>query len=246
MKILFDNLLPLANFSALGASVNYPLTNLSHPFLKKKFQQTVDGSSGMPDASALTLTWAVDHTIDAIVCGYSNAKLFTLKLYDSGSTLLYTKTFTDAEMGATFTAVPAVRSAKLLLDTNIGSNPMTVYLGGLGIGLATACPDPLYDWKPEYVDNSFGVASLDGQTQGQYIDPLRDSGFKFTTPYKTVLDAIQAGVNNLGKFGKVFVIPFTGAMASVKPIYCTIPDGVESVGRDGLNYTFGLTFLEAR
>lgn len=246
MKILFDNLLPLANLSALGVSVNYPLANLNHPFLKKKFQQTVDGSSGMPDASALTLTWAADHTVDTIVAGYSNAKLFTLKLYDSGNTLLYTKTFTDVEMGATFTAVPGVRSAKLLLDTDIGSNPMTVYLGGLGIGVAMACPDPLYDWTPGYVDNSFGVSSLDGQTQGQYIDPLRSHGFRFTTPYKTVLDAIQSGVNTLGKYGTVFVIPFTGAMASVPPIYCTIPDGVESVGRDNLNYVFGLTFLEAR
>ena len=88
MKILFGNLLPLATLSALGVSVNYPLDNLNHPFLKKKLQQSIDGSSGMPDASALTLTWSSDQTIDAIVAGYSNATLYTLKLYDSGSTLM--------------------------------------------------------------------------------------------------------------------------------------------------------------
>jgi len=246
MKILFGNLLPLATLSALGVSVNYPLDNLNHPFLKKKLQQSIDGSSGMPDASALTLTWSSDQTIDAIVAGYSNATLYTLKLYDSGSTLMYTKTFTNSEMGATFPAVSGVRSAKLLLDDESGNNPMTVYLGGLSIGLATAMPDPLYDWKPEYIDNSFGFNSLDGQAQGQYMEPLRKQKFSFVTPSRAVLDAVQSGVNLLGKFGTVFVIPFTGAMATVKPIYCTIPEGVESPDRDVLSYTFSLTFQEAR
>ena len=246
MKILFNNLLSSATLSALGASVNYPLANLNHPFLKKKFQQSVDGSSGMPDASALTLTWPSDQTIDFIAAGYSNATAFTLKLYDSADALLSTVTFTNAEMGATFTAVTGVRSAKLLLDDESGDNPMTVYLGGLGIGLATDIGRPIYDWTPEYLDNSFGANSLDGQTQGQYIEPLRNPKFSFITASKTLVDAVRSGVNTLGRYGAVWVIPFAAALTTEKPLYCTIPDGVESPGRDGLLYTFSLTFQEAR
>jgi len=67
MKILFTNLLDTATLSAGGTSVNYPLANLKHPFLKKKFQQTVAISGGsISDADALTLTWTTDQVIDFV------------------------------------------------------------------------------------------------------------------------------------------------------------------------------------
>ena len=244
MKILFTNLADTATLSAGGTlSVNYPLANLTHVFLTKKFQQIV---SALSDAQALTLTWAADQTIDFVALGYTNGTAFTLKLYDSASTLLFTQTFTSAEMGATFTAVSGVRSAKLVIDDGTAVFPMTVYLGGIGIGLSTDIGRPLYDWRPECIDNSFGAETIDGQVLGQYIEPLRRPKFSFITSSRATLDAVQAGVNAVGKYTPVYVIPFTGALATVKPLYCTIPEGVESPARDGLLYTFSLTLQEAR
>ena len=244
MKILFSNLADTATLSAGGTlSVNYPLANLTHVFLVKKFQQII---SALSDAEALTLTWTADQTIDFVALGYTNGTAFTLKLFDSAGVLLSTQAFTSAELGATFTAVSGVRSAKLIIDDGTAVFPMTVYLGGIGIGLATDIWRPAYDWTPEYIDNSFGTETIDGQALGQYIEPLRAPKFSFITASKAVLDAVQAGVYAIGKYTPVFVIPFTGALATVKPLYCTIPDGVESPARAGLLYTFSLTFKEAR
>ena len=244
MRILSTNLLDTATLSALGTSVNYPLDNLNHPFLKKKFQQTVDGSSGMPDASALTLTWVADQIIDTIIVGYSNATLFTLKLYDSASTLLYTATFSNAEMGATFAAVPGVRSAKLLLDDQSADNPMTVYLGGLGIGASYVAPHPINDWTHDLIDNSFGVTSLDGQVQGQYMEPLRAHVYNFVTASFAVFQAIQAMVKSVGKYTPIWVAPFEQAMATVPPMYAIME--MSSPKKADNAYSWTLTFTEAR
>ncbi len=246
MKILFDNLLASATLSAGGTSLNYPLSNLLHAFLKKKFQQTVDGSSGMPDADALTLTWLSNQIVDSIFIGYSNATLFTLKLYGSTGTLLYTKTFTDLEMGVSFAAVSGVRSAKLLLDDELGLASMTVYLGGLGIGQSYIMPDPLNDWTLEQIDNSIGDTTLDGQVLGQYIEPLRSYSFNFKIGLRSIYSAVYNKVKALGRYTPVFCAPFEDAMDEVPAMYVVLDGGFKSPSKDDNVFGFALTLLEAR
>ena len=246
MRILFDSLLSDASLSAGGTSLNYPLANLNHAFLKKKFQQIVDGSSGMPDSDALTLTWNTDQVIDSIFVGYSNATLFTLKLYDSADTLLSTQTFTDAEMGKVFTAVSDVRYAKLLMDDETGSSAMTVYLGGLGIGVSYVMPDPINDWSFGQVDNSIGTTTLDGQVLGQYIEPLKVHPFNFKTSSRATFFEVYGKIKTLGKYTPIFYAPFESAMATVPAMYAIIEGGFESPSKDDNIFSFSLTFSEAR
>ena len=248
MKILFTNLLDTATLTAGGSSVNYPLANLQHPFLKRKFQQLVALSGGvMSDADALTLTWTTDQTIDFIAAGYTNATTLTLKLYDSADTLLDTQVFTSPGLGKSFTAVTGVRKAKVLMDNGTGDSPMTLYLGGLGIGQGYAMPDPFHDWKDELLDNSFGEITIDGQVSAQYIEPLRVLRFSFITADRTIFAYILAQVKALGKYTPLWILPFSDALATVPAMYATIPGGVENQDRDDIyRYTFDLTLQEAR
>lgn len=248
MKILFENLLHTATLSAGGTSVNYPPTNLKHHILKKKFQQTVAISGGsMSDADALTLTWAADKTIDFIAVGYTNAATLTLKLYDSSDTLLDTQVFTSPSLGKSFTAVAGVRYVKLLMHDGSADNPMTLYLGGLGIGQGYTMPYPRYEWGNGLLDNSFGDVTIDGQVSGQYVEPLRILKFSFVTPDRYVFLYILGQVKAFGKYTPLWLLPFPDALATVPALYATIPGGLENQDRDDARqYTFDLTFQEAR
>lgn len=242
MRILFTNLAATATLSAGGTvSVNYPLANLSHVFLVKRFQQII---SALSDAQALTLTWATDQTIDTVLLGYTNGTAFTLKLYDSAGTLLSTQSFTSAQMGKVFAAVSGVRSAKLIIDDGSGIFAMTVYLGGLGIGLSYAMPDPLADWEPGFEDNSFGATTIDGQVLGQYVEPLRTYTYNFFVETLADYDEIVALIKAAGKYTPLFIAPTEGDMAQVLPIYATIQFSAPK--KDGRLFTFSLTFKEAR
>jgi hypothetical protein len=262
MRILNTNLLDTATLSAGGTSVNYPLANLKHVFLKKKFQQIIDYPdvtySGTPitytgevvfdisdETSALTLTWDTDQTIDTVMLGYTNAKQIELRLYDSASALLYSSQFTDDELGAVFAAVAGVRSAKVLMAADGDAALMTVYLGGLGIGLSYVMPDPVNDWQHGLVDNSFGVQTLDGQVLGQYIEPLRSHVYNFMTNSFAIFNEVKAIVKAAGKYTPLWIAPFENSFATVKPLYATI-NGMESIAKNDNVYSFSLTFQEAR
>jgi len=249
MKILFTNLLDTATLSAGGTSVNYPLANLKHPFLKKKFQQTVAISGGsISDADALTLTWTTDQVIDFVAVGFTNAKTLTLKLYNSANTLISSQVFTYPALGKSFPAISGVRKVKLLMHNGTSDNPMTLYLGSLGIGLGYAMPNPRYDWENGLKDNSFGVTTIDGQVSGQYVEPLRSLRFSFVTHDQDIVLYILSQVKNLGKFTPLWVLPFSGVLATFPAIYATIPEGLEntSFDEDRRQYNFDLTFQEAR
>jgi len=241
MRILFSNLLSTATLSAGGTSVNYPLANLQHVFLKRKFQQLI---ASVSDANALTLTWASDQTIDTILVGYTNGKTFTLKLYNTADTLLSTVSFTDTTYGSVFTAISGVRKAKLLIDDNSGDSPMTVYLGGLGIGLSYQMPDPDAEWDPGMVDNSFGEVTIDGQVSAQYIEPLRTLKYAFEVYEKEDFDEIYSLVAGAGRLTPVWVAPFENALTFEKPIYATCD--FEPGQRKPRSYPFTLTLQEAR
>ena len=56
MKILFDNILEDSTLSATNESLNYPVANLGHPFLEKRFQSTTT-------TSTITADWTTDQCI---------------------------------------------------------------------------------------------------------------------------------------------------------------------------------------
>lgn len=253
MRILFDNLLSSATLSARGTvSVNYPLANLTHPFLVKRFQQIVSGETvydpedpwgdGLTDD--VTLTWTTDQTIDTIILGYTNCVNFTLKLFSSAGVLLDTQTFTSAEMGKTFSPVSQVRYVKLKMDDGTAVYPMTVYLGGLGIGTSFAMPDPVADWEPGFEDNSFGQSTIDGQVLGQYVEPLKVYSFNFFSESFAEYKAIEALLADAGKLTPLFIAPTEEDMTFIPPLYATVQ--LSSPRKEGRLFTFSLAIKEAR
>lgn len=198
----------------------------------------------MSDADALTLVWTTDQTIDMIAVGYTNAETLTLKLYDSADTLLDTQTFTSAEYGKSFTAVSGVRKAKLLMHDGSTDNPMTLYLGGLGIGQGYTMPDPFAEWEPGMIDNSFGERTPDGQVLGQYIEPLRSLSYSFEVEDKETFDEIYNLVALVGKLAPVWIAPFESNLAYEKALYATLEYVPGKRGRR--SFPFTLTFQEAR
>lgn len=237
MKILFDNLLIGATFASVNASNNYPPANLYDTSLIKRSQSSLDWDT-------ITITLEDSSTISDVFWGYTNATLIRLRFYDYEGVLLYEHIVTapDEWIGhETFAAVPGVDYVELYYEGDLG-----VYLGGLGLGVAVKMPDPLATWAETSEDNSVVSSSLHGQTNQDYISPLRQYPFEFP-PIMTrdEMNVIQELVNGVGKGFPLWLDPFEDNHDFMLPLYATIVEAMP-VEKDGRRYGFALTLKEAR
>lgn len=232
MKILLDNKLLTATLAALHTNANYPLENLRSPFLKKIWKST-------EDEDTITLTWANSIAVDCIAIGFTNADSVTAKLYNASNILLDTITVDPDEIMIYFTEVQGVRKIELEMEA---STPL--YVGSVGMGLAYAMLDPLSDWKPSKYNQSSKTRSADGQVQINKISPLRRIAFNFMTTDKGLFDEIEALVSNLA-------IPIFFDFTHLNhdfylPYYADIEGSFEDPAKNDNQFSFSLTFLEAR
>lgn len=166
MKILFNNVFEDATFTATNESLNYPVANLIHPFLHKRFQSS-------STSSVITASFSADQSISCFFYGYFVATALSVVFKDSGGSTLKTLTISDPEdIGVEyFTALTTVRSVEITLTGT--------YLGGIGAGLCYCMPNPLAAYAADNGDNSDFTESPDGQTLQTYIKPLRELDYNF-------------------------------------------------------------------
>lgn len=235
MRVLFENPVVNAALSAGAASANYPVSNLAHPFLLVRYQPTAS-------TDTVTLTFAAAIAINCMFWGYTNATEFTLRLYDAADTLLHTETVTDPDsVGAVYFAeVDAVAYAELDL-----TGAITVYLGGLGLGVYYQMPDPLATWKLGSTDNSATSGTAFGQVTQNYAKPLRSFELSFSGVSYDQASEIQDKCEVVGKGGKLWVDITESDHSFLSPLYSALADVVEPA-KDGQTMTFAFKFAEAR
>ena len=233
MKILFNNVFEDASFLATNESLNYPVPNLAHPFLRKRFQSS-------STSSLVTASFDSDQSMSCFFYGWHNLTSMDVVFKNSGGGTLHTINITDPEdIGVEmFTQIDTVRSVELTITGASG-----VYLGGIGSGLCYCMPDPLAVYDAGNQDNSDFIESPHGQTLQTYIEPLRSLGFGFRE--LIIKKEIDDKYKSVGVGKPLFFDLFEEDRTKEAPIYGKITKSF-AFKYSPRRYNFALEIREAR
>ena len=236
MKVLFDNRLKESTITGLYQNDNFPVENLDHMFLYKKYKSTTY-------VDTITITFDDVETINSIFYGYSNVATMEVKLYNSSNTLLATKTVdcTYSSSSLFFTAIPLVR--KLVVTV---SCPVTddFYMGGFAAGNSVTFPDPLAVFEKQLVDKSIKESSIAGQVSYNAIKPLVSYSLAYRGVQREDYHTDIVDQFLIAGSGHIWVDITEDNHAMYQPLYCT-SGMAESPARD-YEVSFNINLLEAR
>lgn len=225
MKILFDNVLLDATLSADAASANYPVENLIHQFLYKRYQH-LD-----PSYDTVTITLDAETDINYFFAGYSNAPQVVVRIYSGAAALLSTDTLTSIGTGTKrikYSQTYAVKTIEIDVYGGVGG-----YLGGVGAGVIEDFPDPLGDWSEPFEDNTTVTDSATGQSLRNRILPLKRYTWIFKDVERSVANDYKLLYNNYGIGAIIWIDPFEDVDDFLTPLYAKIlaPPGTTKNGR---------------
>ncbi len=236
MRILFDNEALNAAITSYYESVNYPASNIIHPFLVKRYQATAD-------TDTITLTFDTEFSASCVFYGFTNATSIVVKFYNVSDVLIHTETIADPQQrGAEFFAQVDDIS---YIEIEITTDMIAVYLGGFAVGVEFALPDPVADWSDAPVDNSDISDSPGGQTLVSKFDPLDAHVFHFRDVIRDTAIAIRDAGKDVGAGGHIWVDAFEEDHAFMQPMYATLR-ALPSVVKNGRRYDLSLSIQEAR
>ena len=191
MRILFENIIKDADISSLQESLNYPASNLSHPYIKKRYQS--NGSI----TDTITILFAEDRSANCIFYGNHNLTDLVIRLKDSGGITILTINITDPTDGngreyfSTFTNIRSIE-----IDVT-GPSPAP-YLGGFAAGIYYQNINFLTGY-PEGAQANWGVnKSPSGQTNVNNVKPLREFSFQFRERTKEDKDEFLSLIDENG------------------------------------------------
>lgn len=212
MKILFNNVFEDASWSATNESLNYPVANLAHPFLRKRFQST-------STSSLVTASFGSDQTMSCLFYGYHNLTSLTVVFRNSGGGTLLTLNITSPEdIGVEdFTELTTVRSVEFTLNGASG-----FFLGGVGAGSCYMMPDPLAAYEPGNEDNSDFSESPYGQTLQNFVEPLRELEYGFRDEEGTIYKEIDALYKSVGVGKPLYIDLYEDNRDKEPPIYAKL------------------------
>lgn len=234
MRGLFVDRLRTATVSSSLATLNYPVSNIIHPFFTKRFQS--------PQTSGtIRFDLASSYSFNCFFFGGHSLNGLSIKFY-SGASLIHTEvvtTFDDIGV-AYFTQVNSITR----IDIDIAS-ASALKLSCAGAGVYLQLPDPNANWPVDYEDNSVVAESPDGQTMRSQVAPLRKYSFDFTDmPIATRLDLDNA-YRAVGIGYPFFMDFFEGNRSVLAPAYVKISDA-PSFPKNVITYTTTLKLKEAR
>lgn len=235
MRILFSNVFENASFLATNESFNYPVTNLAHPFLRKRFQST-------STSSVVTASFTSDQVMSCLFYGFHNFTSMTVVFKNSGGSTLLTLNITSPDdIGVEyFTALTTVRS---VVFTITGTNGF--YLGGVGGGACYSMPDPLAAYSPGDNDNSDFVETPDGQTLQNYITPLLEYEFGFRDQTGDIYKEVKERYRSVGVGKPLFIDLYEDNRAKDTPLYGKLM-AAPGFAYQPRRYSFTLKMREAR
>lgn len=236
MKILFSNVIKNAIYTSEHASGNYPASNLGDNSLHKKTQ-----SSTTEDTIVITFEYPSD--ITDFWWGYTNADYIRLRFYDYDSGLLFEIEINDPApiIGHIFfDLVEDVDWIEVYYRGDLG-----VYLGGIGLGVAYVMPDPEAVWNENDIDNSIISESPYGQTNQDYVEPLRSYSFRFPNIPREDMNELQELIRSVGRGKPLWIDAFDLNHSFMEPLYGKIVNSL-SVQRNPRTYYFMIELKEAR
>jgi hypothetical protein len=189
MIVLFDDKIKTAVITSVNASQNYPPENIQSNSLHKRTQSSTDNDT-------LTITLADYSVISDFWYAFTTATKIILRLYYYDGTLLHTETINNPRADidhVEFALIADVAYAELYYEGPV----IGPYLGGAGFGVPIVFPDPLATWDETNGDNSIRSSNITGQSNQDYIRPLRN--YEWTLPDvssegKTTLMDLYRGV----------------------------------------------------
>lgn len=236
MNVLFENI--LENYSSLMAtnvSLNHPVENIVHPFLRQRFQ-----SSGV--SSVITFEFSEDKQADCFFYGFYNATNINVIYKDSGGGVLKTLNISLSESNLQvsqeyFNKIEGIRSLEITI-----TGPDGVFVGGVGSGLLYSMPNIISTYNRSNIDGSIVLESTGGQNLQNYNKPKRSYSFNFGGLKKSIADSIENEYRNTGKGRALFMdITNTGDPS----IYAKITNALGfSVGK--VRESFNMNIQECR
>lgn len=236
MKLLYDNKLKSATITATNQNDSFPVSNVTHQFLEKRFQSTTT-------STVITILFASDQTISAIALGFHNLSSGSYVLKNSGgSTLLSGSLSVTYETDITYFTATACRSIELTLASST-----TLYVGGI------SADNPLYfeyhniDPRFDYLGQDISEQTRRGQVLGmktRRLHKYRAVLGSVTLAQKTALYDMLDTVGNALTF---FADLYDEAHTEARPLFCKLEgDGVfrrQSLSND---YVYTVVLQEAR
>lgn len=262
MKILFDNVLIDATITADNASANYPVSNLVHPFLHKRYQKV------NTTYDTITITLSAATTMNCFFVSYSNANKIVVRFYNASSTLLRTETFsgvnneryttggdlrvlTDGDIRIAQEAYGEDSDAVHFDSIDVKTIEIDVYgdssayVGGIAAGEAEDFGDPMSPWEEPYIDNSIVADSLYGQTLQQQIEPLRAYTWMIRDLTRSETNDIRDIYYQYGYGARLWIDPFEDDHDFMRPFYGRL-NAAPRITKNGRRYDVELQFREAR
>jgi hypothetical protein len=235
MKILFEELFKNASVIATNQSLNYPVANITHPFLHKLFRSSTT-------TSLITATFTADQCCSCFFYAYHDITSMTVVYKNSGGGTLLTINVTAPEdIGIEyFTELTTVRSVEITVNGASG-----FYIGKVGTGCCYEMPEPLANYDSDMTDNTVSAASPYGQILSNHIEPLEDLVYNFRELELETKNEIKSLYKGVGKNNPVFMDLYEDARDKEPPIYgyFTQPFKFKYVPR---RYSFQIKIREAR
>lgn len=236
MKLMYNNRLKTATITATNENDRFPVTNLTHQFLEKRFQSTTT-------SSIVTMELTEDTTISAIALGFHNIDSGTYTLKDSGgSTVLTGSLDVTYETDITYFGSTECRTIELDL-----TSLSTLYIGGSSVD------DPLY-FEYHNIDPRFDYVSSDSSTQtlgGQALG----SKTKRLNRYRAVLGHLNLNekkslydlLDTVGNVKTFFADLYDESHVTARPLFCKLEgDGVYRRQSSSNDYVYTVVLKECR
>ena len=235
MKIINDNKLHNATYTATNESLNYPVSNLDSQFMAKRFQATED--------EAVIEILLTASTIDAIGHGLTNITSATIALY-TGTTGAYTLQETVTmdltyDPCLSYTSTPRDNITRIVITANTTATYLR--LGGLSAGSAYDIEYPLSTIERGYQDNSAWNQTTTGQSLSSYQKPLRNIPLTFNAETIEIANELIKLYRDIGVGTPFYTDFFQGYRELMPPLYCCFssPPTDSGVGSDRtLTFTF--------
>jgi hypothetical protein len=246
MLILFNDILADCVVSANNTDPNFPIANLAHPFLRRRWQSTATS-----DVITIEAQTATD--INSIFIGFTNSASITLTPYGfdivgyDGDTIGYDGDSIGLNSHDAGVAVP-ITDYVWHGDTTISKVEIAVaasaavYVGKIALGLASVLPSPESFWDETFEDLSIISTSEAGQTLQEYVQPLRVWGFAFPTLNRTDTRALQEEYIATGNGKPIFIDPDTDDLPA---LYCRLSNPMNT-SKNKRQYRTTMNFTEAR
>jgi hypothetical protein len=221
--------------SATASSINYPIENVTHRFMKKRFQSLLSNST-------ITCIFNTVKEINCIFYGYHTLNSFNYTLYDSSNNVLLTGSDTQLlDIGVIYFN-KVVNVKKIIISCTAIDN---LFIGVLWAGVYDQMNLPMNNLEVNIDDQTVVKSSPDFQFSQLY----NESGLEFLITIPTLDNDQKNYLNNTyiqkGKGSPLFIDFYEDNRPYQEPKYVVFSDKINLV-RKGIEFEATIKLKEAR